>query len=443
VGTFTWSPLEAGSAASQQAATAPFVQIPTMPPPRAVAVNMGIAAALARNLQPVPGPAAPTGVPLHGWRMPFPPRDIDRQVHRRPTWFGRLQPSTAIPGVGPAGAATFVLDLEIGSQLTFSWRTEVQKALNGIEQRISDADSPAIAYDVTAFLFDEEERTVRSALIVGAATSQPFLLALPFEGLEVSTGSVGAIVNVWSSTLCDWANPGQRVCVKAPDGTTALGVVQSATPSSITLDVAPGSAGVAGGRIMPTVAIYLEPEQGFTRHPIATSHWHIKALSALFGYANVATMGVGAAVTTYDGMPVYDRGIRLGGQTQQALLTLGTVVDAGGLRTVLGGASVVDELRPVRLEISTSDVALWQWFKLFLFTVKGMFAPFLRPTWQPDLVFDSNPGGATAQDQERSVAGCGQLPDVLQREPRAQTSADPQDRRLRPVRHGRRRRRQR
>jgi hypothetical protein len=53
--------------------------------------------------------------------------------------------AVVIPGVGPAGAATFVLDLEAGSQLTFSWRTEVQKALNGLEQRICDGDAPAIA----------------------------------------------------------------------------------------------------------------------------------------------------------------------------------------------------------------------------------------------------------------------------------------------------------
>jgi hypothetical protein len=313
--------------------------------------------------------------------------------------------AVVIPGVGPAGAATFLQDLEVGSSLTFSWRTEVQQAENGLEQRICNGDAPAIAYDFTAFMFDDEERTVRSALIVAAATSQPFLVTLPFEGLELAADAAGAVVPVGSTALCDWANPGQRVIVMAPDDTASPGVVQSAAGTTITLDVAPGTAGKKGGRIMPAVAVYLDPEQGFRRHPIAVSHWQLKAISALFGYAGVDTMGVGAAVTTFDGLPVYDRGIRVDGQSEQALLTLGTIIDAGGLRVAAGAATVSALRRPI--EIKSNDVAQWQWFKAFLFTVKGMFAPFLRPTWQPDLVFDSNPGSATLKIKSASVAGAG------------------------------------
>jgi hypothetical protein len=410
VGTFTWSPLEAGSAASQQAATTPFVQIPTMPPPRALAINMGIAAALARNLQPVPGPAAPTGVPLHGWRMPFPPRDIERQIHRRPTWFGRLQPSTAVPGVGPAGAATFVLDLEAGAQVTFSWQTEVQKAINGLEQRVSMGDAPKQRYKATAFLLDGDERSVRSAMLVAAATGQLFLLALPYEELTLSGDAAGAVVPVWSTALCDWALAGQRVVVRDPshaleDASFNSGVVQSSAGSSITMDVAPSAHGKAGGAIMPAQAIYLSPTQGIARHPVNAAHWQIDAVAALFGFAGVDTMGTGATVTTFDSLPVYTERNDIDDQADNAIYTLGMIIDAGALPIAAGGASVIDEGRRIRL--SSSSPAIWQWLKAFLFTVRGRFSTFLRPTWQPDLVFDSNPGSGQLKIKSASVAGAG------------------------------------
>jgi hypothetical protein len=324
-------------------------------------------------------------------------------------WFDRwiahsIAAPTTTPGVGPAGAATFMLDLEAGAQVTFSWQTEVQKALNGLEQRVSMGDAPKQRYRATAFLLDGDERTLRSALLVAAATGQPFLLGLPYEELTLSGDTVGAVVPVWSTSLCDWGNAGQRVVVGARDRQSfASGVVQSSAGASITLDTPPAE--LAGGSIMPAQAIYLEPTQGIVRHPVNVAHWQIDAIAALFGFAGVDTMGTGVAVTTFDGLPVYTERNDIDDTADNAIYTLGMIIDAGALPIAAGGASVVDEGR--RIRIASSSAAVWQWFKAFAFTVKGRFAPFLRPTWQPDLVFDSNPGAATLKIKSASVAGAG------------------------------------
>ena len=40
-----------------------------------------------------------------------------------------------IPGIGPAGAATFVLELE-GAKVTYSWKTDIEPSWSGLEKRI-------------------------------------------------------------------------------------------------------------------------------------------------------------------------------------------------------------------------------------------------------------------------------------------------------------------
>lgn len=313
-----------------------------------------------------------------------------------------------IPGVGPAGAATFVLDLENGASITYSWHTDVEplKSMGGLEQRVSLGDAPAQHYDVTAFMLDADERTVRSALIVAAATGQAFLLGLPFEELSLSADATGATENVFSTALSDWANnPGQRVMSISPDGTAAAGVVQSATATTIVLDSAPGAAGKRGGRIMPTMAVYLDPQQVLRRHPVNVTHFDIKARAALFGFAGVDQMGVGATVTTYDSYPLYDRKIDVDDTAGNSLMTLGAILDAGGLPLAVGNATVVDLSRSIKM--TSSAIADWQWFKRFIYTVAGRFAAFLLPSWQPDLVYDSIPGAAQIKVKSASTVGAG------------------------------------
>jgi hypothetical protein len=106
-----------------------------------------------------------------------------------------------------------------------------------------------------------------------AAQGQPFQLALPFEEATLIADSVGAVVHVSDTTKLDWAVLGQRVAVVNVDEVTKLivvavpAIVQAVGSNTITLDVSPGNVGRTGGRIMPTVPVLLNPQQGFAKYP--------------------------------------------------------------------------------------------------------------------------------------------------------------------------------
>ncbi len=200
----------------------------------------------------------------------------------------------AIPGNGPAGAATFTYALEGGIEVTYGWQTDVFKSFNGKEQRRSLLESPRQSYKGSAFLAGGNVRLHRSKLARYAALGQPFLLGMPWEELILTAASAGPICYVGAGLLelCDWALLGQRVIVMSNAGTSITGVVQAVSTAdhSITLDVSPGSIGIAGGRIMPTMAIYLEATQTFLRYVPSepVERWQLNARAALFGFETAA-----------------------------------------------------------------------------------------------------------------------------------------------------------
>jgi hypothetical protein len=317
----------------------------------------------------------------------------------------------AIPGIGPAGAATFVLDLE-ACTVTYDWATLVEKMWDGSEQRVAPLSGPKQTYDAAAFLIGADDRNVRSKLVQAAATGQPFLLGLAYEELTLQADASGATVTVSAAALAltDWARAGQRVVCVGPDGTTKKDAVIQSAPgggSSILLDVAPGTAGARGGRIMPAMAVYLDAEQGFAREQVTVEHWNIRALAALFGFAGVDTMGVGATLTTFDGLYVFDRGLAQDGQAPDQLHSLAEVIDLGGVPTAAGGAAVSDWGREVKYE--GDEQAEWQWLKLFFWSVRGAQVAWLLPTWRPDFVFVSKTSSSVIKIQSGSVDGAGDI----------------------------------
>lgn len=290
------------------------------------------------------------------------------------------------PGIGPAGAATFVLSLEAGAKITLTFATEVEKAWDGTEQRVALWGCPRQKYDATAYLIGSELRTLRPQL-TAAATAQPFLVGLPHEELMIA-GAGGLTVPVTSTALCDWALAGQRVVVVGTDGRTFLGgVVQSATGTTITLDTNVSSIAVAGARIMPAMAVYLDPQQGVGRYPVNVGEWHLAATSVLFGFGGVDTMGVGATITlSADGRPVWDRGVEFLGQaSSDSIQSLTEVIDYGGVLSAAGGAPAVDWGRQVAIE--SASRADWQWFKAFIAGVRGRQLMFLLPTGHSDILY--------------------------------------------------------
>lgn len=193
-----------------------------------------------------------------------------------------------VTGIGPAGVATFVLDLDASMDVTFAWETDVIKSYDGQERRAAILDFATRSFKGSALLIGSSSvRTLRSQLSRHAVFGQAFLLGLPFEAITLSADSVGTSVFVPSVALqsADWANPGQRVVVMGINRTAINAVIQK-VDGWFTLDVAPGAIGKAGAMIMPTVPIYLDPQQSFARYrnPEGFERWALTAQAMVFGF---------------------------------------------------------------------------------------------------------------------------------------------------------------
>lgn len=311
-----------------------------------------------------------------------------------------------------------MLSLQDGCKITYSWTTGITKGYSGIEQRVSPNGSPKVRVEGAAFLLDAGDRDVRAALVRGAASGSNFLLGLPFEAIPITANAVGAVITVASTAQADWVRAGQRVAVVSPSGVVTQAVVQSSSTTTITLDVAPGTVGRAGARIMPLLSILLDPQQGFSRYPVTVDIWQLRALAALPGWGAVDSMGIGTSITTYSGgsspvlvddlsdddLLIWDRTNAIDGQATEGMFSLAQTIDLGGLPFSTGGASVPEWGRSIKLRSSRRDD--FQWLKAFVRHVRGAQGAFLLSTNHPDLIFDSLTAGGI-KIKSASVTGSG------------------------------------
>ena len=334
----------------------------------------------------------------------------------------------SVPGRGPVGAATFVLSLQPGTRVIYSWSTDIFRSFSGIEQRSSPFGTPKQRFEGTAFLLEASSRDIRSTLQRAAAAGSTFLLALPYEEALLVADAAGTTVTVASTAVLDWAQPGQRCVVIGSDGTALGAVVQSTMAATITLAVVDsagnltsaqtlGSAGRTGGRILPLVQVLLDPQQGFARYPISVDLWALRAQAAVFGWGGVDVMGAGASIVTYSaGAPVpvaelveadlliWDRPNAIEGTASEAMLSGAETLDLGALPSGFGDQHVPDWARPIRF--ASSDPDDWQWLKAFLRKIRGRQVSFLLSTNRDDLIYlATTPHGA--QVQSADVAGAG------------------------------------
>lgn len=290
-----------------------------------------------------------------------------------------------IPGAGTAGVATLLADAEVGSTLTLSWTTDVLSAWDGTEQRASvGGPMPRQRYEFAALLTDAQQRAAHGVLARLSAGAPLFSLGLVHEALTV-VASTSSSITTHGLTLCDWATPGQRVVAVSPAGVVSpLAVVQSASTPDITVDVDLSAYATAGARIMPAMSIRLDPDQPISRHQTALGRWSLAARADRVRYGSAGTAGVGAAVTTFASLAVWDRGLDVDGLTDQPLMTGAELVDLGGAISAIGDYTAPQWGRTIAMH--SSSRADWQWFKAFLHVVRGRWKAFLVPTGRPDLV---------------------------------------------------------
>lgn len=298
-----------------------------------------------------------------------------------------------VAGYGTEGAGMFVLPVERGSSIKFEWGTHIQaNRSDGNEYRTSWRPRPRVAYKFSMLLDDASMRDLRSLLLEESGLGSTFLVGLPHEELRLRADATGSVVPVYaaSKSLTDWAIAQQRVILRAPDGTTAAGVITGSGADTIDVDIVPGAAGKLGGTIMPAMEVYLDGTQGFERFAVNRERWELNALGLQPGYVGqVATIGTGAALTTIIGtdgstIPIFDRGIVVQGTNLTSIIPTTERVDLGYLVTQQAITGVAKFGRQILYR--SHKRSEWQWLKKFLYTARGMQRRFLLPTGRPDLV---------------------------------------------------------
>ena len=105
-------------------------------------------------------------------------------------------------------------------------------------------------------------------------------------------------------------------------------------------------------------------------------------------------IGGGSTITMFDGVPVYDRGLVVQTSATDMIHALTTLVQLGGLPSNSSDANIPDWGRDICFESEDSEER--QWFKRFIFTVRGPQVAFWLPTYRADLIVDSFTDGDVA-----------------------------------------------
>ncbi len=327
-------------------------------------------------------------------------------------WGGHFPEDLAAPGTipgrslfGPTGPL-IALSLETGAVVTYSWQTDLFKSYSGLECRAGLLDDPRQTYKGSAHLLADATLVQRSRLARSAAAGSGFLLALPFEELSIAGPASGGTVPVHAAALalCDWAHPGQRcVVMDVVDGVTVAveGVVQSSTSTTIVMSPAPGANARIGARIMPLMAVYLDPQQGFARYPTAIETWSINARAAEFGFAGTlpvaAFVQLGEPLThsgMLEGVQLFARGAGVDGNDISVKVTDDALTSAGEF--------VEDEIAmTIHIKYSGGDTTIAELVALLstsaLIGIRGTYDPTdILPTGDDEFDWEFLAGGVNS-----------------------------------------------
>lgn len=116
----------------------------------------------------------------------------------------------------------------------------------------------------------------------------------------------------------------------------------------------------------------------------------------LSGAAANGDVGNGATLTTYESLPVWDRKLPVDSTVEDGVHGMTEILDHGGAPYALPTADRADWYRRVR--IVAGRRAAWQWFRLFMYAVRGCAGRFWLPTWRNDLEYVSHNGSTLVID---------------------------------------------
>lgn len=294
--------------------------------------------------------------------------------------------------IGAAGAATFATAFDGDATVTFQWQTDVLKSWSGLEQRVSLLAKPRQSYAFEALLTEEQQRKLLAQLALDGPDGSLFYLGLGYESLPIASATSSTIV-CYDLSLCDWAQDDQRVVVVAGAEQVETWITSVSSNTLNVNDDVTAVASIPGAFVMPLMGVRLDPQQSLPRYQKERARWRLMAQAERLRFGADGEPGVGASVTTYDSLPVWDRIVPIDGTRDESLMSGVSLVDLGGKIAAVGNYTNADWSR--QLGIVSQSLAEWQWLKKFLDTVKGQWKTFLLRTYRPDLVADGNASSGT------------------------------------------------
>ena len=270
-------------------------------------------------------------------------------------------------------------------RLLWRWRTDVLIAADGTEQRASTSALPRTFMAATANLTDAQRLALHAAIVGAPDATVP--VAQPHEGTPTTAAVTGAAAVV-DDTYCDWIAAGRRVLVVGAGGVSFTTTISSFTGGSLTLGAGPSSGTYPAGVTMvyPCEEVYLDDGQEVTRAPVNLSRWRLAGRQQT---AAALTGTGGAAVTTYESLPVLVDRPLAGTSDGETYRTGIEFADAGGAPSASTIWTYGRRQRSGSWMITTP--AQRQTWKVWLSTVRGRWKPFLAPTWRPDFTLYTQP----------------------------------------------------
>jgi hypothetical protein len=208
----------------------------------------------------------------------------------------------------PLTASGALQDMVLRAKLSGTWGNTVRVTFVEGPFTIT-GEIEEVGQDVTIKFVDAATTAANIATLIAASSSLIEVASPSSNPTDVLSGvddqfseqlltggrNGGPLLEVGDTSLCDWAVPGQRIAITAPDSDddrVVERVVQEATATALVLD-ATISADLCdlGSEVIPTVAVLLEPQQSFARY--ATDEdiesWQLEAQAVNFGFPSSAT----------------------------------------------------------------------------------------------------------------------------------------------------------
>lgn len=273
---------------------------------------------------------------------------------------------------------------------TIQFRTDVLKARDGTEARIALLRKPREGWEAEFILDDSDMRVLRRYLFTQPAARYEFPLRHEMAPL---TADATLDVEI-DDTYVDWAQTGRRVFVVNDAGDYYDSSIETVSDGTLTLADAPpvDTEFVPGfSWIMPMVDVRLRDSQPIGKYAVNATRWSLSCNQDMF----VGEWGEGASLTFHDGLPVLSQPPSANELNQEEFVGNQVVLDYGSVQFVDWGQNYADIVRQHRFRYSSA--AARQWWKKFLYTVRGAQKPFFLPTWLDDLIVHTQPtpGGTT------------------------------------------------